>query len=153
VKCPFVRAIAYFDRYLESLPVSERGQGRELRLRAPLAALGLPGELALDRDVVTSFEPLTEPRGLEHGVSIGWKPEGTAALPVFRGTLRVTAATPKSSLLSLEGDYEPPLGAVGKAFDATVGRRIAESTGDELLKMLAEWIETKYATEEPHISR
>ena len=153
LKCPWVRAIAYFDRYLAGLPESERAQGRELRLRVPLDSLGLPGELAIDRDVVTSFAPLTDPRGLEHGVSIGWTPVGNAALPTFRGSLRITAEAAKSSLVVLDGDYEPPLGALGKAFDAAVGRKIAEATGDELLKTIAERIEVDYATEEPHISR
>lgn len=153
LKCPFVRAIAYFDRYLGGLPVSERAQGRELRLRVPLTSLGLPGDLAVDRDVVTSFDPLSEPQGLEHGVSIAWTPVGTAALPAFRGSLRVVAATHKSSVITLEGDYEPPLGPLGKALDAAIGRRIAEATSDELLDTLAERIELDYVTEEPHISR
>jgi hypothetical protein len=153
MKCPWVRAIAYFDRYLSSLPESERAQGREVRLRAPLESLGLPGELALDRDVVTTFAPLADPQGLEHGVSIGWTPVGSAALPVFRGSLRIKADSHKSSVVELEGEYEPPLGAVGKVFDAAIGRRIAEATGDELLKTIADRIELDYATEEPHISR
>lgn len=151
--CPWVRAIAYFDRYLAGLPVSERAPGHALRLRVPLDSLGMPGGLAIDRDVVTSFAPLTDPRGLEHGVSIGWTPVGNAALPKFRGSLRITAESAKSSLVVLEGDYEPPLGAMGKVFDAAVGRKIAEATADELLKTIAERIELDYATEEPHISR
>lgn len=153
LRCPYVRAVAYFDRFLLRLPSSERGQGRDLRLRVPLHVLGLPGELALDRDVVATFEPLADPKGLQHGVSIGWTPAGDPSFPTFRGTLQIAAATPKSSVLALEGDYEPPLGALGKAFDAAIGRRIAESTADELLKTICEKIELDYMTEEPHISR
>ena len=153
LQCPYVRAVAYFDRFLAKLPSSERAQGRDLRLRVPLSVLGLPGELAVDRDVVTMFEPLADPKGLEHGVSIGWSPADGAALPTFRGTLRVMAATPKSSVVTLEGDYEPPLGALGKAFDAAVGRKVADATADELLKTICAKIELDYMTEEPHISR
>ncbi len=153
LNCPWVRAIAYLDRYLTGLPGSEPAQGRELRLRVPLDSLGLPGELAIDRDVVTSFAPLTDPQSLEHGISIGWVPLGNAALPTFSGSLRITAETPKSSLVVLDGDYEPPLGALGKLFDAAIGRRIAEATADELLRVIAERIELDYMTEEPHISR
>ena len=151
--CPWVRAIAYFDRFLAGLPESERAQGRELRLRVPLESLGLPGGLAIDSDVAASFAPLADPQGLEHGVSFGWTPVGNDALPVFRGSLRITADSHKSSLVELDGEYEPPLGAVGKVFDAAVGRRIAEATGDELLKTIAERIELDYVAEEPHISR
>jgi len=151
--CPWVRAIAYFDRYLTGLPESKRAQGRELRLRVPLASLGLPGQFAIDRDVVTSFAPLTDPRGLDHGIGVGWTPIGNAALPTFRGSLRITSETAKSSVVVLAGDYEPPVGALGKVFDAVVGRRIAEATADDLLKTIAERIELDYMTEEPHISR
>lgn len=153
LRCPYVRAIAYFDRYLNRLPSSERGAGRDLRLRVGLSTLGLSGELALDRDVLATFEPLPASKGLEHGVSIGWTPAGDAAFPTFRGTLTIGAATPKSSVVKLDGDYEPPLGVLGKAFDAAIGHKIAESTADELLKTICEKIELDYMTEEPHISR
>jgi len=151
--CPWVRAIAYFDRYLTGLPQSERAQGRELRLRVPLASLGLPGQFAIDQDVVMTFAPLTDPQGLDHGISVGWTPVGNATLPTFRGSLRITAEKAKSSVVVLDGQYEPPLGALGKLFDAAVGRRIAEATADELLKTIAERIELDYMTEEQHISR
>jgi hypothetical protein len=151
--CPWVRAIAYFDRYLTGLPQSERAEEHELRLRVPLASLGLPGQFAIDQDVVASFAPLTDPQGLDHGISVGWTPVGNAALPTFRGSLHITAEAVKSSVIVLDGDYEPPLGALGKMFDAAVGRRIAEATADELLKTIAERIELDYVTEEPHISR
>ncbi|HYK53447.1 MAG TPA: hypothetical protein VEV38_07950 [Candidatus Eremiobacteraceae bacterium] len=151
--CPWVRAIAYFDSYLAGLPDSERAQGHDLRLRAPLDSIGASSDLAIDRDVVASFTPLDDPKGLEHGISIGWVPVGAVALPSFQGSLRIVASTPKSSTLVLDGDYEPPLGALGKLFDAAIGRRIAEATGDELLKTIAEQIELAWVTDEPHISR
>lgn len=132
--------------------MSERGPGHDLRLRVDLGSLGLPGDVALDRDVVTTFEPISDPKGLEHGVSIGWQPADAAPFPTFRGTLTVSATTPKSSTIALDGDYEPPLGPFGKAFDAAVGRKIAESTADELLRSICERIEIDYMTEEPHIS-
>ena len=153
LRCPWVRAIAYFDRYILNLPRSERARGSELRLRVPLDSVGLRGDVAIDRDVVMSFEPIANPQGLEHGVSTGWMPVGNSALPVFHGSLRITAATPKSSVIVLDGEYEPPFGTLGKMFDAAIGKRIAEATGDELLKTLAETIELNYMTEEPHISR
>lgn len=153
LKCPWVRAIAYFDGYMARLPASEHEPWRELRLRVPLGSLGLPGDLAVDRDVVTSFEPLKDTVGLEHGVTIFWTPIKSALLPVFRGSLRITAATPKSSSIILDGEYDPPLGALGTVFDAAVGRRVAEATADEMLKTIADRIELDYATDEPHISR
>jgi hypothetical protein len=153
VKCPYVRAIAYFDRHFRNLPVSERGEGRVMRLRTPLSALGLGDTVALDRDVVARLGTAPEPAGMEHGIKVEWEPEGGGPFPTFQGSLAISADTPKSSTISLDGAYEPPLGAVGKVFDAVVGRRIAEATADELLKVLGEKIELEYMTDEPHLSR
>ncbi len=135
------------------MPVSGDSNARTIRLRAPLSALGLPDALAFDRDVAARFSPAGDPHGLEHGIAVTWEPEGGGPFPTFRGTLAIVADTPKSSTIVLDGNYDPPLGAVGKAFDAAAGRRIAESTADELLKVIGERIELDYMTEEPHISR
>ena len=153
IRCPYVRAIAYFDRYLSGLPAADGSDARVLRLRAPLSALGLPDGLALDRDVDARFATSEEPRGLEHGVSVEWMPRGGGPYPSFHGALSIVADTPKSSDVVLDGAYEPPLGAVGQAFDAAVGKRIADATADELLRVIADRIENDYMTEEPHISR
>lgn len=151
--CPYVRAIEYFDRYLAQLPLSDSGTGRVLRLRAALDAVGLAGDVALDRDVVASFEPSARTHGLEHGVVVTWSPAGGGPFPTFHGSLSIAAKSPKASTISLEGGYQPPLGAIGKAFDAAVGHKIAESTADDLLKIIGERIELDFSTDEPHLSR
>jgi len=151
--CPYARAIDYFDRYLRDLPFSDFGSGRVLRLRAALEAVGIGGDLAVDRDVIASFDPAMQTHGLEHGVVVDWIPAGGGPFPKFHGSLALAARDPKSCTMSLQGDYEPPLGPIGKAFDAALGHRIAESTGDDLLKVICDRIELDYATDEPHLSR
>ena len=153
VACPYARAVEYFDRYLNVLPSAESGTGRILRLRASLQALGLPSGLAVDHDVIASFDPTNQAPGLANGVAVAWKPVGDGPFPTFRGLLAISAATPKSSTLSLDGEYEPPLGVVGAAFDAAVGHKIAESTADELLNVIGTRIHDDYVHDEPHLSR
>ena len=151
--CPYARAIVYFDRYLEKLARSDDTDLRLIRLRVPLQAVGLPGGAALDRDVVASFDPSKSVRTLTYEKSVTWRPEGGGPFPVFRGLLSIAASTPKSSMVALEGGYEPPLGVAGKAFDAVLGHRIAEATADELLSVLCDRIEREYMLDEPHVSR
>jgi hypothetical protein len=49
--------------------------------------------------------------------------------------------------LDLEGDYVPPLGAAGAAFDAVLGKRIAQATVGDLLLRLKAVCEEAYAAE------
>jgi hypothetical protein len=151
--CPYARAIEYFDRYLSDLPFSDSGNGRVVRLRAALQAIGLEDNLAVDRDVIATFDSSMQTHGLEHGVVVAWSPAGGGPFPSFHGSLSVAAQNPKSCTISLEGGYEPPLGAIGKAFDAAIGHKIAESTADDLLNVIGERIELDFATDEPHLSR
>ena len=48
----------------------------------------------------------------------------------------------------LNGSYEPPLGAVGAAFDAVVGHKIAENTARNLLAVIADSIEADFVAVE-----
>jgi hypothetical protein len=84
--------------------------------------------------VDATFARTEDPRGLEFPVDIAWKPAGTRLLPAFAGVLRFEYDEDYGrTWLVLEGDYEPPLGAAGSAFDALAGQRIARSTFRALL--------------------
>lgn len=48
--------------------------------------------------------------------------------PTFEGTLRSDPLGPSQAALWFSGSYTPPLGAVGRALDATVMRGVAERT-------------------------
>jgi hypothetical protein len=53
------------------------------------------------------------------------------------------------SRLTLEGEYEPPLGPAGKVFDVALGRSIARATVrrllDALRDALEQWRQEMYA--------
>jgi hypothetical protein len=52
--------------------------------------------------------------------------------------LSVWPLSPSETQLEIEGDYRPPLGPLGGAFDAAVGHRIAQASVHKLLEDLIE---------------
>jgi hypothetical protein len=46
--------------------------------------------------------------------------------PLMKGELAIYPLTPTETQLDFSGEYEPPLGAVGKVLNAVAGYRIAE---------------------------
>ena len=57
--------------------------------------------------------------------------------PGMNATLSVYALTPGETQLDLEGHYEPPAGAVGRALDAVAGHRLAEASVQQFVKEIA----------------
>jgi len=56
--------------------------------------------------------------------------------PSFRGTLTTTALAPAESSLALRGNYEVPLGAIGRGLDATVLRGVAQKSLETFLEQI-----------------
>jgi hypothetical protein len=133
----------------EATSVAERPELARERLLACLAKLpggsdghatlhlvagSAPRGLHLEHDVDATFAPAQDPRGLEFRLGIAWKPTGTRLLPEFKGVVRFQYDEDYGhTWLRIEGDYEPPLGAAGSAFDAVAGQRIARTTLRALL--------------------
>jgi len=154
VHCPYVRALHYVAAYLAHLGWSEHSQSVSLRLRVPVGPSSEHLGLAIDKGVVATLSRSPQHRVLEDRIGVTWQPDVDGEpFPRFDGALSVEAASPKASTLALEGRYEPPLGAAGKIFDAVLGHRIAEATARELLKEIADRIESAYVQDEPHLSR
>ena len=141
VNCPFGKAPSFLNYYLDELARSVDADGAILRLEVPLATFGIPSGLSLRRDVVARFSPPQDAYGLQK-TAVTWAPEGGGPFPTFNGLLSVEQDERYgTSSLLLEGTYEPPLGLVGKGFDAAMGRRIAAATAHELLGALKRRIE------------
>jgi hypothetical protein len=142
VDCPPQRAQAYLLSHFEN---SRRRHGRAM---VPLTAtLGSKSgaHVTVERNATATFAPSTNVGGLEYQVQIEWTPATNEPLPKFDGTFRVQWDEEYGrSRLVLEGEYEPPLGIVGRAFDATVGRRVAQNTVESLLETLRLEIESAY---------
>jgi hypothetical protein len=108
----------------------------------------------LERAAVVTLTPAHRPQDMEPRFAVHWEAEAGGPYPAFNGTLAVGGAEDYDAFsLDLDGDYEPPLGVAGKAFDMVVGHRIADATVRELLVEIQRAIEAQFQAEEaakPH---
>jgi hypothetical protein len=56
----------------------------------------------------------------------------------MEATLDLYALGPGETQLDFQGEYQPPLGAVGAAIDAVIGHRIAEAAIHRFVAEIAE---------------
>ena len=152
VNCPAHAAKDYIARFFDA----KRSAGHSgpsdpirLALRAPVNLPALQTEIVLQRDVVASVAPLDDAGQDLARMSVEWEPAGGGPFPRFRGTLVASNDEGYESFsLVLDGQYEPPLGAGGAAFDAALGHRIAIATARNLLSEVRDGIEKAYAASE-----
>jgi hypothetical protein len=137
--CPFSHAIGYLEDGLTN--VSETGQHR-LQLTARV-----PGtEIELSKNVLIECKP--EP-GRKDVWQIHWTPEPGGIYPSFDGILSAHVHdADATTVLELKGRYLPPLGAVGRAFDHVIGRKLTADTAYDFLAEIAAEVRTRYAREE-----
>ena len=138
VPCPPGQAQEYLERYF----AEQSGDGNEavIALRAPIALPGLP-EIAPVRDCVVRAARTRIPGEMIPRYTVTWESAGGGPFPKFSGSISIPNDEDYSScFLALDGTYEPPLGPAGQAFDAALGRAIANSTGRDLLTRIATYI-------------
>jgi uncharacterized membrane protein len=118
-----VPELAY--RYLGSFPSNER-DGSHFTMRAWIA------NVMVEREVMLKMVPVkTDPRAAV--LDIRWRPV-SGPYPSFKGQLLARRGDAHSCRLEIEGEYIPPGGIAGAAFDAALGRRIAEEGVLDLLE-------------------
>ena len=131
IEAPYTQAAGAFERRLGLPPGADHGKCT-LTLVFP-AAEGR--EIA--RVVTATTERLPNAANFASRYRIAWEAGRTARgipTPAFSGTLSLSAGEDYSeSELKLDGRYDPPGGAAGRAFDELVGRRIAHATMGALL--------------------
>jgi hypothetical protein len=72
-------------------------------------------------------------------IDLGWEASRAAAFfPSMRAQLSAWPLSTQETQLELEGEYRPPLGAVGKAADAAILHRVAEAAVHRFLEDLVE---------------
>jgi hypothetical protein len=126
-------------RYLEDVlaPQAASGEKRTIALTVPVR------DRALAKDVEIAFSAAVDPKGFDEPWAVHWEPSG-GPFPTFDGTLAIRAdETHETSVVELEGEYRPPLGALGAAFDAAIGKHIAEATAQELLRRITVGLEAR----------
>jgi hypothetical protein len=136
-KCPYHRAREYLHDSLEDA-VKSHG----------IATLSLTAG-ALEKPVLVSYKRGEDAMRFDEPWLVHWTPEGGGPYPGFDGELTVRADDSyRSSILELRGEYVPPLGPIGQAFDLALGSRIAAATARALLQQIAQLMEARYNAEE-----
>lgn len=136
---PFELAQEYFNEGLAK--VAETGL-HELQLNARVPAT----TIELSKNVMAECFPNPED---PNSWNIRWIPEPGGLYPSFEGTLSARANDEDgSTILEVTGQYTPPLGTAGAAFDHLLGRRLTSDTAHNLLLNVAAEMRVRYAFEE-----
>lgn len=137
---PFALASQYLSEGLT--PISESGP-HEMQLTSRIPATNI----RLSKEVVVECRPL--PEAPEPAWKIHWTPEPGGIYPSFEGTLSAQRSEiDDATVLELAGEYIPPLGAAGEAFDHLMGRKLTSQTAHDVLENLAEAMRAQYALDE-----
>jgi|SRR5579872_834458 len=132
---------------LDSIVRRLRVKKNVIKLSVPLAKLGFGANLGIEREVNVSFVPVHGHKGerlLHDELQFAWEPAGGGPFPTFNGTMKMHPIGLNTEIV-LSGEYQPPFGVVGEAFDAVIGKRIAEATAKMLLEMLQQELEADFS--------
>lgn len=109
------------------------------------------GGIEVSKDVSILMKKI-EDRPKESGLSalarfqIEWRATNKPHLfPFMHAELSVYPLTAKETQLDFSGTYEPPLGVLGDAIDAVVGRRIAEASVHRFIQNVAAYLRATLA--------
>ena len=135
-----VDAAGIFSRATTTASERARQLMATLRLNMGPVEVGVDVELQITciADGATTFgDPRTR-------LEFTWQAARNAGFfPTMEATLTIYPLSPHETQLDLLGRYQPPLGRLGTAIDATLGHRIAEAT---LLRLLHD-VRTEMITE------
>ena len=143
---PLERAPDYLQRYIRDIEADAAGQ-IVLSVRLPLERLGIERRIEISKAVSVHFDAAadaaSQPRRMR---AISWEPADGGPYPHFTGAIGIRPSGGSDGCwITIEGQYDPPLGLIGDAFDALVGKHIARVTARNLLDEIAIAMEMAYA--------
>jgi hypothetical protein len=142
-QCPYVRARGYLHEAIEG-SIHKAG-ATMLPLKASLPLL----KGTIEKNVVVRYGKGEDPLRFDEPWLVHWTPEGGGPYPDFNGELTVRAdESYRRAVLELRGEYKPPLGTFGQAFDLVLGAKIAARTARALLEEIARGMEERFDREE-----
>jgi hypothetical protein len=148
VACPLAQAATRLQRYFREHGNRE-GDIAKLTLSIELDIPGVPTPLTLKRSVVATIQPHHLAADMEPRYLVQWAPEVPGPFPMFSGELIVESMDDYNSFrLRLGGEYSPPLGLLGQAFDQAMGNHIARAAAGDLLRRIKEAIERDFQADE-----
>ncbi len=148
VACPLGQARKRLEAFFRSAGNRE-GDTLKLSLHVEIPVPGLARAIDLSRSVIATIRPHPRPADMEARYSVQWAAQKPGPFPLFSGEMLVEGGADYDSfVLHLVGTYEPPLGALGGAFDALVGRRLAAATANNLLHQIRDVVERDFEADE-----
>jgi hypothetical protein len=128
-QAPFSMTIDLVERFFQSPHQLSVGPTRSVRA----AVVAEAGQIRDETDATMRHEALV----------IRWQPRSFWPLPDLHGLLTVRVNAPATEV-TIRSEYSPPLGVLGRVFDALVGHRIAQSTLRILLEDICAYVESEY---------
>lgn len=128
--------------FLGRATTSAAARSNELagRLKIELGGIELGVQVTIhvhsvkESEGVAGMSPVTQ-------VAIGWEASHAPSLfPLLSGQLSAWPLTSSETQIELEGQYNPPLGALGVAVDTAIGHRIAEASVRRFVEDLVQHI-------------
>jgi hypothetical protein len=155
---PRLRYWQYVNRPLDQVQALLRNETLELIQRATMSAamrtkdllgklLVQIGSVSIAADIRARVDRISDESPLPGlppmtSVELHWEAASTPALfPLMSARLSVWQISSTETLVEIEGSYKPPLGVFGAAFDAVLGRRIAEASVQRFLQDVSSEIE------------
>lgn len=133
VRCPFSATIEMIERF---------GSRDFKQPVGPFAALRTHVHIDL-----AEVRDLTDQTRIHDALVLKWQaPSPLLPLPVMQGLVTVRPSGPVTEL-RMEGNYTPPLGALGRLFDRLVGMHIAQRTVNRFLDELGALVEREWQKE------
>ncbi len=125
---------------------ASRADNLAAQLRLQVGALAIAADVDIQ---VVADEETTSPFGAPaHRFTLAWQSARNPGLfPAMRATLSVYALSAGETQLDFQGSYDPPLGLLGDALDALVGRRIAEACVLRFVQDVAQLLRDELAPE------
>ena len=112
-------------------------------LHVKVAGIEFGKEILIDIKSYTDVESRTKK---ELTIRLTWKAASAQQFfPTMNAELHVYPITAQETQLDFHGEYEPPLGVVGKAIDAMVGHRVAEATVHHFVNEVADYLRKNIA--------
>jgi hypothetical protein len=134
INCPVTQARRHVDDFFK--------EHARLTLRVPLHIPGLQTGLLMRREANATLRRAPAEGDAYDAFTVSWEAVGGGPFPRFAGMVDIEGDEDDDSFrLVLRGSYDPPLGTVGEAFDAVVGRWIAIATARDLLDRIREAVE------------
>jgi hypothetical protein len=138
-ECPFSIAEEYAAGYLQSAEAGREAAYIRVAWFFPLNAFRHRVKLSFGRHLDAG-----EPGRAHDELRVHWA-SGTRLLPDFRGTVRFRIDGMRT-LVIIEGSYGVPLGNLGRAFDALIGKRVAQASMQDLADRIARYLGKREAT-------